>query len=106
MDSENFDIVDYTAMGKRIRQTRKLKKMTQEELARQIGVSTSYIGHIERGIKKCSLGSAAAICVALDMDADVMIFGKTGRVKPVERDRAVVSEFLRKTLAALEEFEE
>lgn len=58
--------LDYKSLGQRIRQQRKLMKMTQEELASMSDVSTSYIGHIERGIKRCSLETLICICNALD----------------------------------------
>lgn len=102
MNLENSSIIDYVAMGGRIRQARKSKKMTQAELAELIGVSTSYIGHIERGIKRCSLDAAAALCMALEMDADLLIFGKAGRPDRSDRSRAVISEFLQKVLVSLE----
>ena len=59
--------MDYEALGQRIRQQRKLMKMTQEELASVSDVSTSYIGHIERGIKRCSLETLICICNSLQI---------------------------------------
>lgn len=59
--------MDYKSLGSRIRQQRKLMKMTQEELASVSDVSTSYIGHIERGIKRCSLETLICICNALNI---------------------------------------
>ena len=41
--------MDYFALGKRIRKRRVEQGMTQEQLARQVGVTTSFIGHLERG---------------------------------------------------------
>ncbi|MCA0170827.1 helix-turn-helix domain-containing protein [Bacillus sp. RAR_GA_16] len=38
--------------GRRIRAFRKLKGYTQEQLAREIGVSVSVLGEIERGNRK------------------------------------------------------
>jgi len=57
--------LDYEALGYRIRQQRKLLKMTQEDLASVSDVSTSYIGHIERGIKHCSLETLICLCNSL-----------------------------------------
>lgn len=103
MDCENFCIVDYAAMGERIRQARKSKKITQAELAGQIGVSTSYIGHIERGIKRCSIDAAAALCITLEIDANMLIFGKPGLSDHPDRDKIILINFLRKTLSSLED---
>lgn len=66
-------LLDYEALGQRIRQHRKLMKMTQEELASVSDVSTSYIGHIERGIKHCSLETLICICNALHIPPNVLL---------------------------------
>ena len=57
--------MDYEALGLRIRQQRRIMKMTQEDLASVSDVSTSYIGHIERGIKHCSLETLICLCNSL-----------------------------------------
>ena len=41
--------IDYVALGHRIKEARKAKDVTQEALASACSVSTSHIGHIERG---------------------------------------------------------
>ena len=65
--------MDYKTLGSRIRQQRKLMRMTQEELAAVSDVSTSYIGHIERGIKRCSLETLVCICNALDVSPNALL---------------------------------
>ena len=40
--------MDYHALGKRIREERLRLNLTQEKLAEEVGVSTAYIGQIER----------------------------------------------------------
>ena len=65
--------MDYKALGQRIRQQRKLMEMTQEELASVSDVSTSYIGHIERGIKHCSLETLVCICNALNIPPNSLL---------------------------------
>ncbi|KAI4446219.1 hypothetical protein C823_000737 [Eubacterium plexicaudatum ASF492] len=44
--------LDYSKMGVRICQVRKLKGLSQIELAKKCGISLSFMGHIERGTKK------------------------------------------------------
>lgn len=39
------------AFGRRLRAYRKLKRLTQTELAEQVGVSISIIGSLERGTR-------------------------------------------------------
>ena len=65
--------MDYKAMGLRIRQRRKDMKMTQEALAQSADVSASYIGHIERGLKHCSLDTFVMICNALKISPEALL---------------------------------
>jgi DNA-binding XRE family transcriptional regulator len=37
------------ALGKKIQKVRKGMKITQEQLAEKVGISTTYIGYIEQG---------------------------------------------------------
>ena len=57
--------VNYERIGKRIQELRKLKKMSQADLAEHTGMSVSYISHIETGIKHASLESVVRIANAL-----------------------------------------
>jgi len=65
--------MDYEALGRRIRKQRKLMKRTQEDLAAVANVSTSYIGHIERGIKCCSIDTLVSIANALEVTPDFLL---------------------------------
>ena len=65
--------MNYEALGKRIRHHRKLQKMTQEDLAIAANVSTSYIGHIERGLKRCSLETLVSIANTLEVSIDMLL---------------------------------
>ena len=49
-------------IGQRIKHYRKMKSLTQKELAKEIGVAPSYIANIEQGQKKISLGKLIDIC--------------------------------------------
>lgn len=65
--------MDYVLLGKRVRIRRTVLELTQEGLAEKIGVSTSFIGHIERGSRKLSVETLYSLCVALDVSADFLI---------------------------------
>lgn len=67
--------IDYTRVGMRIRQARKSKGWSQGELAKQCGISMSFLGHIERGTRIMSLDTFVNICVALNMNADELLWG-------------------------------
>lgn len=57
--------MDYIALGQRVRRIRKQKGLTQEVLAEQVGISASFIGHIERGSRIASLETLMQLCRAL-----------------------------------------
>jgi transcriptional regulator with XRE-family HTH domain len=65
--------MDYVLLGKRVRIRRMVLELTQEGLAEKIGVSTSFIGHIERGSRKLSVETLYALCKALDTSADFLL---------------------------------
>jgi len=60
-------------MGARVRQLRELNDWTQGELAVRVGVSGSFIGHIERGEKKASVDTVVALCNALEVSPSVLL---------------------------------
>ena len=67
--------LDYKKMGMRIRQIRKAKGWSQEELAKKCGISMSFLGHIERGTRIMSLETFVGICGALGTGADELLWG-------------------------------
>ena len=70
-----MNIVDYIKIGSRIRNQRKEKGLSQEQLAEQIGISLSFMGHIERGTRTASVETLARISKALEMDMHYIVFG-------------------------------
>ncbi len=68
--------LDYGKMGMRIRQLRKTKGWSQEELAKKCGISMSFLGHIERGSRIMSLETFVNICGALEADAGELLWGE------------------------------
>ena len=67
--------LDYTKMGLRIRQVRKAKGWSQEALAKKVGISMSFLGHIERGSRIMSMETFVGICEALGVGADELLWG-------------------------------
>lgn len=66
-----------TDMGLRIKQCRKAKKMTQEQLAEAVDISPHYLYEIERGSKLVSLPILADIALTLQTSMDYLVFGDT-----------------------------
>jgi len=54
-------------LGRKIQKIRKSKKLTQEQLAEKIRVSTTYIGYIETGYRRPNLKMIYKIARALNV---------------------------------------
>lgn len=67
--------MDCKAVGMAIRKCRRAQDMTQEQLAERVGVSVSFIGHIERGARVMSLNTFVRICRALGCALDDIVRG-------------------------------
>lgn len=65
--------VNHQDFGRRIREARKAKGMTQDELADKIGVSGSFLGHIERGTRVASLDTLVDLCNALETSPSLLL---------------------------------
>ena len=68
--------MDYKAMGKRIRRARRRQDITQEQLAELADVSTSFIGHIERGTRVPSVQTLYNVCAAIKITMEYAIAGE------------------------------
>ena len=63
------------AFGDRVRELRKKKELSQEELADKAGLHRTYIGMIERGEKNITLVNIEKIANALELSvSDLMNF--------------------------------
>lgn len=62
--------MDYVKLGKRVRYIRHCQDITQEQLADKTGISTSFVGHIERGTRVLSVETLYRLCLALGVSAD------------------------------------
>ena len=58
-------MIDYKDFGNRVRILRRKRSLTQESLAEQVGISASFMGHIERGTRIASLETLVALCNVL-----------------------------------------
>ncbi len=66
-------MMNLDTIGKNIRQFRNGKKMSQEDLAEKAGLSSNYIGMIERGEKVPSLTTFINILNSLGVSADMIL---------------------------------
>lgn len=69
----------YESIGKNIRKYRNEKNMRQEDLAEKTGLSTNYIGMIERSEKIPSLETFITIANVLGVTSDMLMYGVIGK---------------------------
>lgn len=65
--------LDLVKMGKRIQKVRKLRRLTQNDLASICNCSSNHLSAIENGINKPSLEMMMKISVALDKSVDYFL---------------------------------
>ena len=81
MANDLMDLVDLTAMGKRLRFIREQKKITQCEMAAIVECSEGHLCDLEGGNAKPSLALVVRFCKYNDCSLDFIVFGtKTERV--------------------------
>lgn len=75
---------DQKEFGKRLRETRLIRGMTQEELAEILNVNKQHISRMERGVTACSIDLLIELSCHLQVSTDYLLMGKepdTGRQK-------------------------
>ena len=69
------DILDYKAVGSRVRERRLKLDLTQEQLAEEADISPAFVGHIKRGEKKASLETMSRLVMVLGTTMDYLVLG-------------------------------
>jgi len=75
--------VDYTNIGKRIKEIRISKDMSQEKLSELADVSVPHMSHIETGATKLGLPTIVRIANVLESSVDELLCGSLMRGKAV-----------------------
>ena len=81
--------MDYYAIGQRIRKFRKAHRLSQEELAEQIGISVTHMSHIETGNTKLSLPVLVDVAGVLGVHTDDLLFEAASAERSVAMDAIV-----------------
>lgn len=68
-----MDVMDFTIIGKQIKQVRKERNWTQAELAGLAGIDDKYLSNIETGKDRCSLNALLSIANALNISMDFLL---------------------------------
>jgi transcriptional regulator with XRE-family HTH domain len=74
------------AIGKRIRDLRKARGMTQEAVAEKARIHTKYFGNIERGEVNLTVATVERIAQALEVSV-LEMFQEAGQRPPADRDQ-------------------
>ena len=66
--------MDYYKIGQRIRKFRKAYRLSQEQLAEKVGISTTHMSHIETGNTKFSLPLFVKLANVLSIQTDELLY--------------------------------
>lgn len=97
-------MVDYESMGKRMRYRRRIKKLSQEDVAKAVNISVSFYGNIERGKRIPSIDTLVEIANFLGTSTDfllaesVIVAGK----RHTREELHVLSRYLRDQIVELD----
>ena len=72
-DGGRSNLTPEGAFGKVLRELRRARSLTQEELAHLSGYHANYIGYLERGVKSPSLRGIINLAAVLEVSASVII---------------------------------
>ena len=101
----------YKDFGRRVKQQRKLAQLTQEKLAEKAGISFAFVGHIERGTRKCSVDTLVKLANALGVSPNTLLqdslnddlLGGDARIS--EKDKRLVRELYQRIQEYNSEYE-
>ena len=66
-------MLNYGEIGQKIKALRKIKNLSQEQLAEKVWISTTHMSHIETGSTKLSLPVLVDLANALEVGADEIL---------------------------------
>ena len=76
-------MIDYSSIGKKVKQARLKKKITQEQLADAVGVGVTHISHLETGSGTVSLKVFIAIVNYLNCSVDELLYKEIKTARPI-----------------------
>lgn len=110
--------MDYYDIGQRIKACRKARKLSQEQLAEKVWISTTHMSHIENGSTKLSLPVLVDLAAALDVSVNELLSGQSSQgrsagveqIKEIledcsEKQLKIIAEIIKTTKAALDKYQ-
>ena len=67
--------MEFEDFGKRLKEVRKGKGLTQDNVAELLNTAPSYLSDIERGVKTPSLNTFVQLLIVLEVSADYILQG-------------------------------
>jgi len=96
------------SVGQRTRMRRQVLKLTQQELAKDVGLSPQHISAIEQDKRAPSLPSLAKLAEALGVTTDYLVTGKEGvitdTIPAIKADKTLNLEIKRALIALVREW--
>ena len=78
--------IDYAAIGLRLKQFRKEKGITQDSIARQLGVTVAYISNVENNKVKLNLRVRSYYADLLGVSMDYLLYTDKSNVNPLDAE--------------------
>ena len=76
-------IVDYVAIGKRIKELRQKQNITQERLATRADISVQFLSNVENAHAKASLATIVKIANASESGVDALLCDNLSDCRPI-----------------------
>lgn len=78
--------IDYAAIGRRLKQFRKKKGITQEFIAEQLNVTVAYISNVENNKVKLNLRVLSYYANLLDVSIDYLLYTDHNRTNSLDAE--------------------
>ena len=95
--------IDYKKIGEKIRIEREKFNMSREKFAELLELSPYFVGQIERGERKMSIGTLINVSECLHISIDYLIFGEIYDYKEENKVQSLISKCSRKEADFIEE---
>ena len=75
--------INYASIGKRIKELRNKRDITQEMLATKAGISVQFLSNVENAHAKASLATIVKIANALESGVDALLCNNLSDCRPI-----------------------
>jgi transcriptional regulator with XRE-family HTH domain len=83
--------VNYKEIGEKIRNERETFEMSREKFAELLNLSPFFVGQIERGERKMSIGTLINVSECLHVSIDYLIFGEKRNEQEYDKLLSLIS---------------